>query len=144
MRLSLSVVRKYAPIRWCALNREWSFGPANCQHVWALNHNASKLWSQRFLKKTCYDRKPSLEENRGKIADFRSSARLALKSRSRAVSVERHSVEYSHFRAAGCPKIGWRTILSSHTEHEKLLIERWMLLSVHAHIRLNRKKYALI
>lgn len=29
MRLSLSVVRKYAPIRWCALNRERNLDPAH-------------------------------------------------------------------------------------------------------------------
>ena len=35
-------------IRWCALNREWNFGPAHCQHIQELDHKASKLWTQRF------------------------------------------------------------------------------------------------
>ena len=41
MCLSLLVVRKYAPIRWCALNREWNFGPAHYHHIRALKHKAS-------------------------------------------------------------------------------------------------------
>ena len=42
MHLSLSMVRKCAPIIQCALNRV-KFDPAHCQHVRALNHKASKL-----------------------------------------------------------------------------------------------------
>ena len=58
MRLSLSVVRKYAHIRWCALNREWNFGPADYLHIWVLKHKASKLWIRQFLR--CYDYQSAL------------------------------------------------------------------------------------
>ena len=55
-----------------------------------------------------YDRKPSLEENGGKIADFFGETRFEVKIKSREpVSVEHGSVEYSRFRAAGYPHIGW-------------------------------------
>ena len=95
MRLSLSVVRKYAPITQCALNREWSLGPAHCQHVWALNHWMLASYELGDFRKKLsyssskYDRKPSLEENHGKW--LISSMRFALKSD--PVSVEHHSVE---------------------------------------------------
>ena len=54
-----------------------------------------------------YDRKPSLEENRGKITDFFGETRFGRSQESEPVSVEYCSVEYSRSRAAGYPKIGW-------------------------------------
>ena len=54
-----------------------------------------------------YDRKPSLEENHGKIADFFGETRFGRGQESEPVSVEHRSVEYSRSRAAGYPKIGW-------------------------------------
>ena len=50
MCLSFSVVRKYAPIRWCALNREWNLVQHTISTVQALKHKASKLWTRRFLR----------------------------------------------------------------------------------------------
>ena len=54
------------------------------------------------------DREPSLEENRGKIANF-FDARFGQGrgQESEPVSVEHRSVEYSRSHAAGYPKIGW-------------------------------------
>ena len=73
MRLSLSVVRKHAPIGHCALDREWHFGYAQHQHIQALHHNTSKL--QWVLKMLCYssweyDQKPLLEKNSARIANI--------------------------------------------------------------------------
>ena len=47
MRLSLSVVRKYEPIRWCALNREWKIGPTHYQYIWALKPTSYELSESR-------------------------------------------------------------------------------------------------
>ena len=54
-----------------------------------------------------YDRKPSLEEKRGKIADFFGETHFGQGQESEPVSAEYRSVEYSQSRAAGYPKIGW-------------------------------------
>ena len=54
-----------------------------------------------------YDQKPSLEENRGKIADFFGETHFGRGQESEPVSVEHRSVEYSRSHAAGCLKIGW-------------------------------------
>ena len=51
-----------------------------------------------------YGRKPSLEENSGKIADFFGTR---FGQESEPISVEHRSVEYSQSHAAGYPKIGW-------------------------------------
>ena len=44
-----------------------------------------------------YERKPSLEENRRKIADFFGETRFGRGQESEPVSVEHRSVEYSRF-----------------------------------------------
>ena len=82
MRLSLLVVRKYAPIRRCALNREWSLAPPTAS---TFEHSMTKLasyehsisWTKLCNSSWEYDRKPSLEENRGKIADFFGAPNLS-------------------------------------------------------------------
>ena len=54
-----------------------------------------------------YDRKPSLEENRGKIANsFGAHFGQGRGQESEPVSVV-HRVEYSQSHAASDPKIGW-------------------------------------
>jgi hypothetical protein len=70
-----------------------------------------------------YDRKPSLEENRGEVIDFFDKTRFEVEIKSPTPSQWNISVEYSQPRAAGYPKIGWRTN-SAHAEHGQLLIER--------------------
>ena len=54
------------------------------------------------------DREPSLEENRGKKADF-FGARFSQGrgQESEPVSVEYRTLEYSRSHVAGYPKIGW-------------------------------------
>ena len=68
------------------------------------SYEHSDSWTKLCNSSWEYDRKPSLEENRGKIADF-LGARFGQESE--PVSVEHRSVEYSRSHAAGYPKIGW-------------------------------------
>ena len=72
------------------------------------SYEHSHSWNKLCNNSWEYDRKPSLEENCGKIADFFGETRFEVKIKSREpVSVEHGSVEYSRFRAAGYPHIGW-------------------------------------
>ena len=99
MRLSLSVVRKPAPIRRCALNSE-NLAPPTAS---TFKHSITKLasyehsdsWNKLCNSSWEYDQKPSLEENRGKIANFFVETRFGQGRESEPVSVEHHSVEYS-------------------------------------------------
>ena len=71
------------------------------------SYKHSDSWTKFGNSSWGYDRKPSLEENRGKVADF-FGARFSRKSE--PVSVEHRSVEYMEYsrsHAAGYPKIGW-------------------------------------
>ena len=75
MCLSLLVVRKYVPIRWCVLNREWNFGPTHCQYVraldrsstWPASYELSNSWEALVYKSWNYDWRSSLAENPWKI-----------------------------------------------------------------------------
>ena len=58
-RLSLSVVRKYAPIRWCALNREHDFDPA---HRIESNSHTQFLGVKSDRKKSLFQRS-DMEDN---------------------------------------------------------------------------------
>ena len=71
------------------------------------SYEHSDSWNKLCNSSWEYDRKPSLEENRGKIADFFGETRFGRGQESEPVSVEHRSVEYSRSRAAGYPKIGW-------------------------------------
>ena len=42
-------IAKYAPIRWRALYREWSFGPAHYWHIRALKHKVI-TWNSAILE----------------------------------------------------------------------------------------------
>ena len=68
-------------------------------------HNDS--WTNLCNTSWEYDRKPSVKENRGKIADFFGETHFGQGQAFEPVSVEHCSVEYSQSRAAGYPKIGW-------------------------------------
>ena len=65
----------------------------------------SDSWNKLCNSSWEYGRKPLLEENRGKIADFFGETRFGQESE--PVSVEHCCFEYSRSRAAGYPKIGW-------------------------------------
>ena len=74
-------------------------------------HSITKLASYKHSdswKKLCnnYDRKPSLEGNWKKIADFFGETHFKVKVESPNPSQWNTSVEYSQSRAAGYPKIG--------------------------------------
>ena len=71
------------------------------------SYEHSDSWTKLCNSSWEYDRKPSLEENRGEIADFFGETRFGRGQESEPVSVEYRSVEYSRSRAAGYPKIGW-------------------------------------
>ena len=71
------------------------------------SYEHSDSWTKLCNSSWEYDRKPSLEENSGKIADFFGETRFGRGQESEPVSVEHRSVEYSRSRAAGYPKIGW-------------------------------------
>ena len=71
------------------------------------NYEHSDSWTKLCNSSWEYDRKPSLEESRGKIADFFGEIRFGQGQESELVPVEHHIVEYSRSRAAGYPKIGW-------------------------------------
>ena len=73
----------------------------------ANNYEHSDSWTKLCNSSWEYDRKPSLGENRGKIADFSGKTRFSRGQESEPVSVEHRSVEYSRSRTAGYPKIGW-------------------------------------
>ena len=68
------------------------------------SYEHSDSWTKLSNSSWEYDRKPSLEENRGNIADI-FGARFGQESE--PVSVEHQNVEYSRSHAAGYPKIGW-------------------------------------
>ena len=68
------------------------------------SYEHSDSWTKLCNSSWEYVRKPSLEENSGKIADF-FGARFGQESE--LISVEHRSVEYSRSHAAGYPKIGW-------------------------------------
>ena len=68
------------------------------------SYEHSDSWTKLCNSSREYDRKPSLEENSGKIANFFGETQGQV---SEPVSVEHRSVEYSRSRAAGYPKIGW-------------------------------------
>ena len=68
------------------------------------SYEPSDSWTKLCNSSWEYDRKPSLEENCGKIADFFCTR---FGQESEPVSVEHRSVEYSRSLAAGYPKICW-------------------------------------
>ena len=57
------------------------------------SYEHSDSWTKLCNSSQEYDRKPSLEENSGKIADFFGETRFGQESE--PVTVEHHSVEYS-------------------------------------------------
>ena len=71
------------------------------------SYEHSDSWTKLCNSLWEYDQKPSLEENRGKIADFFGETCFGQNQESEPVSVEHLSVEYSRSRAAGYLKIGW-------------------------------------
>ena len=71
------------------------------------SYEHSDSWTKLCNSSWEYDRKPSLEESRGKITDVFGETRFGQGQESELVSVERRSVEYSRSRAAGYLKIGW-------------------------------------
>ena len=71
------------------------------------SYEHSDSWTKLCNSSWEYDRKPSLEENRGKIANFFGETRFGQGQESEPISVEHRSVEHSRSRAAGYPKIGW-------------------------------------
>ena len=71
------------------------------------SYEHSDSWTKLCNSSWEYDWKPSLEENRGKIANFFDETCFGQGQESEPVSVEHRSVEYSRSRAAGYPKIGW-------------------------------------
>ena len=71
------------------------------------SYEHSDSWTKLCNSSWEYDWKPSLEENRGKMANFFNETRFGQGQESEPVSVEHRSVEYSRSRAAGYPKIGW-------------------------------------
>ena len=68
------------------------------------SYEHSDSWNKLCNSSWEYDRKPSLEENCGKIADFFSETRFGQESE--PVSLEYRCVEYSRSCAAGYLKIG--------------------------------------
>ena len=70
------------------------------------SYGHSDSWKRLHNSSWKYDRKPSLEGNRGKIANFYGETRFEVQrgQESEPVSVENHCVEYSQSRAAGYPK----------------------------------------
>ena len=58
------------------------------------NYEHSDSWTKPYNSSWEYDRKPSLEENRGKIANFFGETRFGRGQESEPVSVEHRSVEY--------------------------------------------------
>ena len=104
MHLSLLVVRKYVPIRWCEFNRVKSKPCPFQSVVWALTWlstwpascELNSSWEALVCKSWNYDQRPSLAENPWK-SNSRESARLALKS----LTIPSHNnVEYRHPRVA--------------------------------------------
>ena len=71
------------------------------------SYEHSDSWTKLCSSSWEYDRKPSLEENREKIANFFGETRFGQGQESEPVSMEYRSVEYSQSRAAGYPQIGW-------------------------------------
>ena len=72
------------------------------------SYEHSDSWNNLCNSSWEHDRKPSLEENRGKVANFFGKTRFESQGQeSEPISVEHCSVEYSQSRAAGYPKIGW-------------------------------------
>ena len=73
------------------------------------SYEHSDSWTKLCNSSWEYDRKPSLEESRGKIADFFGETRFGQGQESELVSVEHRTatVEYNRSHAAGYPKIGW-------------------------------------
>ena len=71
------------------------------------SYEHSDSWNKLCNSSWEYDRKPSLEENRGKIADDFGETRFEVKVKSPNPSQWNISVEYSRSHAAGYPKIGW-------------------------------------
>ena len=71
------------------------------------SYEHSDSWTKLCNSSWEYDRKPSLEENSGKIADFFGETRFGRGQESKPVSVEHRSVEYSRSRAADYLKMGW-------------------------------------
>ena len=121
-----------------------------CSITKPAGYERSDSWIKVYNSLWKYDRKPLLEENRGKIANF--FGKTCFESRgqqSDPVSRDHHSVEYSRYHGDGYPKIGWWTY-SSHAEHGQLLIEWWILLLSYFVSTLIRqylttgRKYALI
>ena len=57
------------------------------------SYEHSDSWNKLCINSWPYDRKPSLEEKRGKIADFFGEIRFEVKiKRAKLVSVQHHSV----------------------------------------------------
>ena len=79
-----------------------------CSITKLASYEHSDSWNKLCNSSWEYDQKPSLEENRGKIANFFGETlfEVKVKPESKSVSVERCSVEYSQSCAAGYPKIG--------------------------------------
>ena len=67
------------------------------------SYEHSDSWTKLCNSSWEYDRKPSLEENHGKIANIFGTR---FGQESEPVSVEHRNVEYSRSHAAGYPKIG--------------------------------------
>ena len=59
------------------------------------SYEHSDSWTKLCNSSWEYDQKPSLEENRGNIADFFGETRFGQGQEFEAVSVEHRSVEYS-------------------------------------------------
>ena len=79
-----------------------------CSITKLASYEHSNSWTKLHNSSWEYDRKPSLEENHGKIADFFGTRfGQGRGQESKPVSVEHRSVKYSRSHTAGYPKIGW-------------------------------------
>ena len=105
------MVRKHAPIRRCASEvlAPPTASTFACSITKLASYEHSDSWNKLCNSSWEYDRKPSLKENSGIIADFFGETRFKVKigQESEPVSVEHCGVEYCQSRAAGYPKIGW-------------------------------------
>ena len=70
------------------------------------SYEHSDSWTKLCNSSWEYERKPSLEENSGKVADFFGETRFGEGQESEHASVEHRGIEYSRSCAAGYPKIG--------------------------------------
>ena len=78
----------------------------SCDLYYMYEHRDS--WTKLFNNSCEYDRKPSLEENSGKMVDsFGARFGQGRDQESEPVPVEHRNVEYSRSHAVGYPKIVW-------------------------------------